>query len=141
MDLSTLLSPQQKIDVQRQVQAFNKALGNRETLGREDFLKILITQLTHQDPTQPMEDKDFIAQMAQFSTLEQMVNMSDEVSRVTGLIAQSHALGLLGRKVTIAVGEDKVTGVVEGIQGREVPQILVNGKLYDYANVESVSAE
>ena len=43
---------------------------------KNDFLKILITQLSHQDPTQPMDDKAFIAQMAQFSSLEQMTNMS-----------------------------------------------------------------
>ena len=141
MDLAAMLSPQQKMDVQRQVQAFNKSLGRHESLDREDFLKILITQLTHQDPTQPMEDKDFIAQMAQFSALEQMINMNDDMNRVSGLIAKSHALGLLGRKVTIAVGEEKVTGKVEGVEGREVPQILVNGKLYDFSNVESVSAE
>ena len=141
MDIAALLSPQQKLDVQRQVQAFNKSLGASASLDREDFLKILITQLTHQDPTQPMEDRDFIAQMAQFSTLEQMVNMGDDIGRVSGLIARSHALGLLGRMVTLTAGDEKVTGRVEQVQGHEFPQILVNGKLYDFSTVDSVSAE
>lgn len=141
MDLATILSPQQRLDVQRQVDAVNKSLRGSAALDREDFLKILITQLTHQDPTQPMEDREFIAQMAQFSTLEQMVNMGDDIGKVSGLIAKSHALGLLGRTVTLTAGEEKVTGRVEQVQGHEVPQILVNGKLYDFASVESVSAE
>jgi flagellar basal-body rod modification protein FlgD len=141
MDISTLLAPQQKLDVQRQVEAFNKGLGRSPALDREDFLKILITQLTHQDPTQPMEDRDFIAQMAQFSTLEQMVNMGDEFARVSGIIGRSQALALLGRTVTIAEGDRKVTGRVEEVQGHEVPRILVNGKLYDFSTVETVSAE
>ena len=141
MDIATLLSPQQKLDVQRQVAAFNKGLGRGAALDREDFLKILITQLTHQDPTQPMQDREFIAQMAQFSTLEQMVNMGDDIGRVSALMARSQALALLGRTVTLAVGDEKVTGRVEGVQGREAPQILVNGMLYDFSNVDSVDAE
>lgn len=50
------------------------------SLGKDDFLRILVTQLQNQDPMQPLEDKDFIAQMAQFSSVEQLVNMSDQLA-------------------------------------------------------------
>lgn len=52
-----------------------KETGN-SALGKDAFLKLLITQLQNQDPTNPMDDRDFIAQMAQFSSLEQMQNMT-----------------------------------------------------------------
>ena len=89
MDLSTLLSPQQQVNRDTQIDMFNKSLGRsaKNVLDREDFLQILITQLTHQDPTSPMEDREFVAQMAQFSTLEQMINMGEEMSRVSSLVA------------------------------------------------------
>ncbi|AZN40857.1 flagellar hook capping FlgD N-terminal domain-containing protein [Paenibacillus albus] len=61
------------------VQAATKKQADT-SLGKDDFLRILVTQLQNQDPMQPLEDKDFIAQMAQFSSVEQLVNMSDQLT-------------------------------------------------------------
>ncbi|WP_219836663.1 flagellar hook capping FlgD N-terminal domain-containing protein [Paenibacillus sp. R14(2021)] len=51
-----------------------------KSLGKDDFLRILVTQLQNQDPMQPLQDKDFIAQMAQFTSVEQLTNMSDQLT-------------------------------------------------------------
>ena len=76
-------------------------------LGKDDFLKLLVTQLTYQDPTSPVKDQQFIAQMAQFSSLEQMQNMAQSL----GQLADRQAHSLIGRYVK---GPDFVSGEVIG---------------------------
>ena len=70
--------------------------ATKSTLGKDDFLKLLIAQLTHQDPMNPLEDKDFIAQMAQFSTLEQMTNMNKSIEEMVSM-NKATAVGYIGR--------------------------------------------
>ena len=67
-------------------------------LGKDAFLKILIAQLSNQDPLDPLKDKDFIAQMAQFSTLEQMTNMSKSIEQMNAL-SRGAAVSYIGRTV------------------------------------------
>ncbi len=110
-------------------------------LDKDDFLKLLIVQLTNQDPTRPMEDKEFIAQMAQFSSLEQMVNMSSELAQVSIIVTRSQAFSLLGKSVTITEGDNIIEGIVEEVSGGDFPQVLVNGIYYDFAAVEAVRNE
>jgi len=81
--------------------------GSLQTLGKDDFLQLLVTKLQHQDPLKPMDDEDFIAQLAQFSTLEQMNNISEGIATSNKwdfLQMQSlnnvMASGLIGREVT-----------------------------------------
>ena len=144
MEISLFMSPQDQAKLAEQVTTFNRSLNEGKgakanaALDKNDFLKILITQLSHQDPTQPMDDKAFIAQMAQFSSLEQMTNMSDGLARVAALVAKSQAVGLLGNVVELESGGQTVTGVVDAVTSGDLPQLLVNGQYYDYSQVQKV---
>jgi flagellar basal-body rod modification protein FlgD len=142
MDFSTLMNNQEVSVLKSQVKAMNEAiLGERtvkQELGKDDFLQLLLTQLTHQDPTEPLEDKEFIAQMAQFSSLEQMSNMSRQFTEMAGLLSSSEAMSLLGRDVRIITDGAEVTGTVQEVRRGEFPQVLVNGTYYDFAAVDGV---
>ncbi|HPZ77136.1 MAG TPA: flagellar hook capping FlgD N-terminal domain-containing protein, partial [Thermosynergistes sp.] len=68
-------------------------------LDKDSFLRILVAQLTNQDPLEPLKDTEFIAQMAQFSELEQMMNISKQLDNLTMLSLLSSG-GLVGRTVS-----------------------------------------
>lgn len=96
-----------------------------KSLGQEDFLKLLTTELTNQDPLQPMDDKDFIAQLAQFSSLEQMNNMAKSFETfntgMTNFFQQSllnQGSALLGKQVTgmDLDGVTAITGIVDSVK-------------------------
>ena len=142
MDLSNLIGGADYAKLQTRNDTYNKVLQDgraaKNTLDKDDFLKILVTQLTHQDPTQPMEDREFVAQMAQFSALEQMTNLNKEFSRVVNLIASSQAVALIGKNVDVADGEAMISGIVREVTGGDYPQIMIDGKYYDYGQVKRV---
>lgn len=96
-----------------------------ETLGKDDFLKLLTTELRNQDPLQPMDNKDFIAQMAQFSSLEQMNNVSksmeDLKTSMTGFFQQgllNQGAALIGKQVNgrDTDGVTVISGVVDSVK-------------------------
>lgn len=90
-------------------------------LDKNAFFKLLVTQLKYQDPLAPMDNTQFIAQMAQFSSLEQMENMNANMSQFLRIQALSEGASLIGRTVeTIdaATGET-ITGKVEKVTFEE----------------------
>lgn len=142
MEIATMLSQTDLSKVKSLVESANKSLqdgkGLKNVLDKNDFLKLLLTQLTHQDPTQPMQDREFIAQMASFSTLEQMTNMNDDLGQIFSMMRRSNAVGLLGKTVDVlpaSGGAQAVTGLVQEVSGDEYPQVKVNGTFYDFADV------
>lgn len=71
-------------------------------LGMEDFMKVLLTQLTYQDPLKPMDNQQFMAQMAQFTSLQQTQELNEKMSTLISNQASLQSVGLLGRNVDIA---------------------------------------
>ena len=143
--LNTQMRASEKLNVENQVNSYNKTLvqNGRKTsneLGKDDFLKLLITQLSNQDPTNPMENTEFISQMAQFSSLEQMTNMSTSFSKMASFINSSEAASTLGKTVELNIGDTTTTGIVEGATRGENPQILVNGMYYSMDKIAAIYA-
>ncbi|MCL2197708.1 MAG: hypothetical protein FWB80_02185 [Defluviitaleaceae bacterium] len=91
-----------------------------QDLDRQAFLNLLITQLRHQDPLNPMDDRDFIAQMAQFSALEQMVNLNATFER-------TQAFGMIG-KVVDAVFTCPTSNERVEIEGGLITSVIRNGQ-------------
>ena len=117
--INTVMTSNEKFAVDNEVNNFNKqiAQGNRQTsqsLGKDDFLKLLITQLQNQDPTNPMEDTQFIAQMAQFSSLEQMTNMNESFSKMAAMLNSSNASATIGKTVEVEVGDTVTLNTLTG---------------------------
>jgi flagellar basal-body rod modification protein FlgD len=141
--LNMMQTAAEQAQTARDVSFFNKTLNNgrelKKILNQEDFLNLLITQLKNQDPTQPMDDKESIAQMAAFSSLEQMQNMNKNLDGVSKLMAKSQAYSLLGKYVEIGEGADAVQGVVQEVTGGDAPQVLINGYYYDFADIKRVT--
>lgn len=112
----------------------------KRTLGQEDFLKLITVQLSSQDPLKPMEDTAFIAQMAQFSNLEQSTQLAREFSALRSLNELNSAGSMLGRQVTVKTDDaEPVTGVVQAIdRSGASPRLLIDGKLYPASAVTRV---
>jgi flagellar basal-body rod modification protein FlgD len=149
MAIESVLSASEKAQTAEIVRDLNLKnnqgkVPSQQALGKDDFLKLLITQLSYQDPTAPMEDKEFIAQMAQFSTLEQMTGMAGNFAQLTEMLTNTEAATALGKSVELNVflagqeDEQVVQGTVRAVMRGSNPQVLVNGTYYDWAQVTRV---
>lgn len=109
------------------------------SLGKNEFLNLLVTQMKYQDPLNPADNTEMVSQLAQFSALEEMQNVSSAVTN-------SQALTLVGKNVIIEVGKSAgitetttVGGYVDYVRlvdGK--PFLSIGDKLYDYADFDSV---
>ena len=109
-------------------------------LGKDAFLQLLVAQLQNQDPLAPQDNSEFVAQLAQFSSLEELQN-------ITSSMNNSQALGLVGKYVIVEVGKSQglsetttVTGYVDYVQMVDGKAMLsINDNLYKYDDLDSVA--
>lgn len=124
------------------------------TLGKDDFLKILMAQLQNQDPLDPMDDREFIAQMAQFSSLEQMTNMNEAMQRFvdrhegSALVQQSELIGTTVKwgslvdeeSAEIQYAENEVLSVRRNEQGA-IELLLDEGRWIDSRQLAQIGLD
>ena len=106
-----------------------------QSLNQADFLNLLVTQMSSQDPLNPESDTDFAAQLAQFSSLQATQSMATELQTL-------EANSLIGQTVTLtpSTGGAQVSGVVTAVQILSgVPEILVNGQVYNLSQIAAVT--
>jgi len=119
----------------------NTPLIGPKTLGQDEFLKLLVTQLSNQDPMSPKADTDFFAEMATFSSVEQLKSMQGEMVALREAQELTQAHSFLGRTVTVALDDDILTsGLVSAVQlkaGR--PQLIVDDVAYDLNRVQGIA--
>jgi len=113
-----------------------------KTLGQNDFLKLLSVQMQSQDPLNPMADTEFISQMANFTSLEQMKNLTASFESFISQQRSVDAQTYLGKTVTLLDSQlGLVTGTVSGVTFEDgLPRLMVSGKTYDPALITTIHA-
>jgi flagellar basal-body rod modification protein FlgD len=110
------------------------------SLQMDDFLQLLTSQITNQDPLEPMKDTEFISQMANIASLEQMEQFSKGFSKFADSQHAMLAQGYLGHEVKIQDNDREVSGIVESINTNDqgTPEIVVNGTAYSPSSIKEV---
>lgn len=118
----------------------NNIVNGQQVLGQDEFLELLITQLSNQDPLEPVKDTEFIAQMASFSALEQQSALNKTMTDYVNFQKLNMAQTYLGKEVKINTDNGPVRGIVESVKTSGTSaKLTVNGFEYDSKFVESIS--
>jgi flagellar basal-body rod modification protein FlgD len=119
----------------------SSAVNFSKSLTQQDFLSLLVKQMTSQDPMNPQSNTDFAAQMAQFSALQTSQTTESDITKLLTSQQATQANSLLGQTVVLQV--DKTTtaqGVVSAVDlSAGTPQLVVNGTNYNLSQVITVT--
>lgn len=127
----------------------NSAASLKKTLGQDDFFKLLITQLRYQNPLEPLEDQEFIAQLATFSSLEQVTNLNKQFEQMTASMEDSlfaitsiqQATACLGNVVEYRSGEDVLSGRVDSVRIEGgLPVLMVGETRVDLSSIVAIKS-
>ncbi|MFT8390936.1 MAG: flagellar hook capping FlgD N-terminal domain-containing protein [Sporolactobacillus sp.] len=124
-------------------------------LDKDAFLQLLVAQLTHQDPTSPMDTSQFMSQMASFTTLEQTQNMSDAMDKLVSAQSEnslSTEASLIGKQITwTATATDSSgtttttseTGIVKAVASKDgnISYVTTSGETVDPSTVTQIQAD
>lgn len=94
----------------------NPVLTRQKSIDQEDFIKLFLAQLQFQDPLEPVDNREFLAQLAQFTSLEQSRQTSENTNELLAMNATSQALGLIGRSVDVQGQAIPLTGTVTAVE-------------------------
>jgi len=119
------------------------ALGPTQTdtlrnagIAQEDFLRILLTQLRFQDPLKPVDNQQFIAQLAQFSSLEINRQQSEKIDAMLAIQAADQAVGLVGKSVEVRNAQGSTVGNVTAVSfSSGEPRLTVNANGTSFVDV------
>lgn len=121
--------------------AAKEAAKNTDRVTQDQFMKLLLTQMTHQDPLSPMQNEEFISQMAQLQTLEEQTNTNKLLETMGNNSQVAEASGMIGTYVTgLDENLDSVKGIVTHVTVRDgVAKLgLNNGKILPLSGVTQV---
>jgi flagellar basal-body rod modification protein FlgD len=112
-----------------------------QQVDKQEFLMLLVAQLRNQDPSKPMEDREFVTQLAQFNTLEQMQQMNRTMSAVSEMTVLGQLASFVGKQVSAVQNGTTVEGVVSGVTLVDgTPRLIVGDKQIDIQSVFAISA-
>ncbi len=118
------------------------ATSSAGNLQQPDFLKLLMAQMTHQNPTNPTSATDFVTQMAQFSSVQGITQLNQSITSLLSLQGLTQGVGLIGKNVSYTNANGKTqSGTVSAVSmvGGQ-PQLVINNNNVNLSQVQTIQA-